>query len=643
MLQKIRDKATGVIGYILVALIILVFGLFGINQYFDGGTAPPVAKVNGIEISRIQYQNSVQQRQSQILDMFGGNVPQGMFDSAEFKEEILQGLIRNQLIGQVAGKSGYQISDRQLAEHIKNIPAFQKDGVFNADEYDQFISRRRVSKHVFEADLRNSITLDQVSSAYQSSAFLSKASLSRYSALANQSRKISYTILKSDGYKDDVSVTDEDIVAYYENNKDEFMTPEQVKLEYILLDEAALAATVTVDEDELQIFYEDNKQSYLSPESRNVRHILFKTPEGSNEEQISAIEKNADEALSRINSGEDFAAVAKEVSEDDLTLDKGGDLGELFRGDLEAAVDDVVFSLVESGVSSLIKTSRGFQIIKVDAINGGDAQAFEEVKDRIDEEIRQQKVESSFNEKSTNLNNANFENSESLKKLADETGLAIHKTDWFDRTGGEGLLGDTVVLEAAFSDLVLNQKQNSELMDLANGGQVVVHYLDYKKPEAKTLEEVKAVLSTRLITEAAVKAARDKGMEAVKNLENGADFTQIAEQEKVELREIAELKRLAEHVPQVIRTQAFQMSMVDGKPAYSGLELQNGNFAIIRLEETMDGTAGNVAEIDAGGISEILRNQYAIRELEAMYKSMESRADIKIFRDNIDAPEVSYY
>lgn len=642
MLQRIRDKATGVIGYILVALIILVFGLFGINQYFDGGTAPPVASVNGIDISRIHYQNAVQQRQSQILDMFGGNVPQGMFDSAEFKEEILQGLVRNQLIGQIAGKSGYQISDRQLAEHIRNIPAFQRNGVFNADEYDQFISRRRSSKHAFEADLRNSITLDQVSSAYQSSAFLSKASLSRYAALANQARKISYTILKSDDYKEAVNITDEDIKTYFEANTDEFMTPEQVKLEYVLLDEAALADSVTVDEDELLTFYEDNKENYQSPESRNVRHILFKTPEGSTEEQRKIIEEKAAAALTRINSGEEFAAVAKEVSEDDLTVNKGGDLGELFRGDLDPAVDSAVFSLAESGVSDLIKTGRGIQIIKVDAINGGEAQAFEAVKERIDEEIRHQKVESSFNEMSTNLNNANFENSGSLKDVSDETGLSIQQTDWFDRTGGEGLIADSIVIEAAFSDLVLNQKQNSELIDLANGGQVVVHFLDYKKPEAKALEEVRDVLSTKLTVEATVKAARDKGMEVVKSLEDGADFTQLAEREKVELREIDDLKRLAENVPQVIRTQAFQMSLTDGKPAYSGLELQNGNFAIIKLEEVMDSSNGT-AEIDASGITEILRNQYSMRELEAMYKAMESRADIKIFRDNIDAPEPSYY
>ncbi len=635
MLQVIREKATGVIGMILVAVIILVFALFGISQYFEGGSVPPIATVNGEDVSRIQYQNSVQQRRSQIMDMFGGNVPQGMFDSPEFKEEILQGLIRNQLVGQIAEQSGYQISDLQLAEHIKSIPAFQENSVFNADKYDQFIERRRGSKQAFEAEVRHSMILDQVSSAYQASAFLSQESLAKYAALANQSRKISYTILKADNYKDAVNVSDADIETYFDANTDEFMTAEQMKLQYVLLDEEALAASMTVTEDEMQEFYEDNKDSYQSPESRNVSHILLKTAEGSNAEQLEQIETRAQEALAKISSGEDFAVVAKDVSEDDLTVNTGGDLGEIFRGDLDPAIDSVIFSLDQSGVSGLIKTSRGFQIVKVDGINSGQVQSFDAVKERIEEELRHQKVESAFNDKSTELNNLNFENSDSLEILADGTGLQIQQTEWFDRTGGEGLVSDSVVVEAAFSDLVFNQKQNSELIDLVNGGQVVVHFLDYKKPETKMLAEIKDELSARLIAEATVKAARDKGMDLVASLEGGADFAQLATQESVELRELDELKRHAENVPQVIRSQAFKMSFAGGAPTYSGLELQNGNFAIIQLEAINNGTAADIVSGDASGLSEILRNEYSVRELEGMYKAMEARADIEIFRDNM--------
>lgn len=322
MLQAIHDKAKGWVAYAIIGFICIPFALWGINSYFEGGSAPPAAVVNGEEISA----RDVQFQLSQIRQQYG-RLAASLGDE-QLKQMALDNVINQTLLRQKVEEAGYRASAVEVAGNIAR--SFQTDGQFDAAQYQGFLQSQRRNQGEFESQVRDDLTLRQFQAAIASTAFVPQEQAEFYQSLRNQQRDIEYFTLQVADFADKAKITDEQIAEYYEQNKARFMTEHKVKLAYIDVNQAELVDAVEVSDELLQQYYEENADRYLTPESRNVSHILIDTESRTEEEA----EKLAQSLYDAIQSGaRTFEDVAQKDSDDKVAGENNGVLADVVVGD----------------------------------------------------------------------------------------------------------------------------------------------------------------------------------------------------------------------------------------------------------------------------------------------------------------------
>ena len=633
MLQNIRDKATGWIAYLIVGFITIPFLFWGIQSYLGVGGKANVATVNDSEISVQQFQRELQQQQRQLREMFGGKIPPELAEGMAMKQSVLASMIQREVLRQVTRENGWRVSDIAVVEAIKSTPQFQVNGQFSKQRYEQLLQTQRLSKPGYEAIVREGMQRDQLREVVDSTGFLTTADRRKFLQLEGQKRAIDYLVLDRNRFENEVNVDDAEIEEYYEKNSDRFLTPEQVQLEYLILDRNELAKAVAVDDAEVKAAYERDRQLYRTPETRQASHILIKLAATASDEEKKAAAEKARAAYEEASSGADFASLAKKYSDDILTRDSGGNLGKLSRGDMPREFEDALFSLKEGEISQPVKTAKGYEIIRLDKVEGGEQKPFEAVKEQIAADLRMQQVDSRFADLSDQLVTLTYENPESLAVAADDLGLEIRETDWITRKGGEGIAANPKVLAAAFSEEVLQNQQNSDLIELDDGSAVVVRMKEHKAAAPRPLEEVKTEIAKMLRDEKLAARAREMGESALKKLEGGAALTTLAQELGASVKTADVTRKSTGIAPELLRA-VFTMAVVDGKLAFRGVPLRDGNYALVVVKkvtvpEIPDDKLKNNPELER------LLAEYNDRYYQALYKAIESRQDIEVFSDQL--------
>jgi peptidyl-prolyl cis-trans isomerase D len=342
MLHFIRDRAQGWIAWFIVGLISIPFALWGVNSYLTGASDVVVAEVNGQEITQATLQQSLQQYRDQMRNVLGEQFDPTMFEGPLVKRNILDGLIEQQLLREANVALGQTISDGAVSEMIRTTPAFQRDGQFDSEYYAMVLARVGYSPAMYEQQLRTDLLAQELSRNIERSAFVSEHSVNHLLALESQQREIAYGVVPVQDYLAQISIDDAAVRDYYEANQSLYTAPEQIKLNFIELDLDTIAAAINVDETALKQFYADNEAQFVGSEQRKASHILI---EGDDEQALQQIEAIAD----RLAQGEDFAALAMEVSQDTGSAAQGGDLGYFGRDVMDAAFEEAVFALASEG------------------------------------------------------------------------------------------------------------------------------------------------------------------------------------------------------------------------------------------------------------------------------------------------------
>ncbi len=640
MLQEIHDKARGWIAYAIVAFISIPFALFGINSYLGGSDSLVAAKVNGEEILAKTVQNAVLQQRQRLLQMFGGKLPPNLSDDA-LKKQALEQSVNQLLLRQLAKENGYRASNQEVYDYVSEIPAFQKDGKFDIKAYERLLQSQRRNKAGFEAEVRESISNEQFSSAIFNSAFLPKSEAVRYKQLKDQIRSIETYTLKIDDNKAGIDVSEDEIKAYYESKPDQFKTAEKAKVSYILLKEEDLQKAVDVDDDKLQAFYDENQDRYVVPEQRKVAHILVKIKAAGAEAEKQAQQK-AESLYQQIKSGEKtFEELASKQSDDEIAAKKAGEIGLIALDDMGPAFEKTAFSLKASEVSKPVKTEAGYEIIKVISVIDSKQKTFNEVKAEIDKEYRQEQAQKLFNDNSDKLQTLAFENDSSLDEAADAIGVKVQTSGWISKNGaspaasGKGkfvLEQSPKVVREAFSEDVLKSGKNSDLLELQPGVVAVIRLLEHQDAARKPLAELTEEIKTSLIEQKARKRVREKGealLAKVKEKGWSALATVGASQDK--LIKTPQLKRNDRSLSPAIVETAFGMTKpVEGKTSYANTILPKGDYVLIGLDAVKNGDS-KLDDVERQGFFASI----GAREKAAALKALRERAEIELFPENI--------
>lgn len=636
MLQNIHERAQGWLAGLIVAVICIPFALWGVYNYVGGGGKVNVAEVNGKDIDVRHFQEAYDNYKRQLEQTLGKNFDINKVDQSKLKQETLDQLIDGIVLQQTAEDAHMRISDPELVSAVHSFSAFKQDGQFSNSLYKQRLQSAGMTPVAFEEKLRTNMLNDQLHQGISGTVFVTPEEVNALSVLKQQKRDIVYTTIPADPYRKTIKVTDAQIKKYYDTHANEFRTPEMVKIAYIELSVSELAKQVKVTDQELRGYYQQHQNKYGVPEERSSDYILVHTPKDATQKQDEAAKEKAETLLKRIRAGESFEQVAKSASGSKTAKVEANQLGFMARGVMGDAFDKALFSLKQGGVSNVVHTKDGYLIIKLKDIKPAKVKSFEEVKDEVAQAYRKDKAERLYFDKADQLANLAFENPDSLKPASEKLGLPIKHSDYFTKSGGEGLTANPKVQDAAFSPELLKQGQNSEPLDLGDNHTVVVRDADHRPPSKRPLSDVRAQIISELTDQIAAENAREHGQAILKRLRSGEDRAKVAADEHVDWKETKSAGRDDPHVNRAVLDAAFELGTPEaGKPVYSGVALGTGDYAVIGVLSVDNPKVSNLDKKVVAQTRAQLEQARSTDEWRDFVTALRAQSKIKIHKKNL--------
>ncbi len=619
MLQNIRDNSQGWIAKTIIGIIVMLLALTGFEAIFNAASNNQnAAEVNGEEISRYDLDQAMNMQRRQLAQQLGQDFDASLLDDRLLRDSALGSLIDRMLLLQSAKNANFAFSSEALDQLILQTPEFQVDGAFSAARFDQVIQQMGYSRLQFRQLLEQEMLIGQLRAGISGTGFVTDQQVDNFARLEMQTRD--FATLTLPAQQEAIEVGDEQIKEYYEANADRFRTPEQVIVEYVELKKESFFDQVEVSDEELQELYQ--KQIANLAEQRRAAHILIETGGELSDDEAKA---KIDEIATRVKNGDDFAAVAKEASQDPGSANEGGDLGFAGPGVYDPAFEDALYALNEGEVSAPVKSEFGWHIIKLLGVQSPEVPAFESLRPQLVRELKAQQVEQRFVETSKQLEDSAFEASD-LAQPAQELGLMVQTTEAFGRDGGEGITANRQVIQAAFSDEVLVDGANSSVIELDPDTSIALRVKEHLKPAAIPLADVREDIVQQLQRSLAAEAARAKGEQLLADLRKGQQPND-AQWQAVEA-----ATRSQEGVAPALLQAVFRMPRPEqqDKPSYSGVALSNGDYAVVRLNGVNEPEAALTDE-EKLNYRRFLASRVGQQDFAAFRQKLQAEAEIERF------------
>lgn len=624
MLQNIRDNSQGIVAKIIVGLIIVTFALFGVESLVSlssGSNAP--ATVNGVEISERELLQGADLQRRQILTQMGENADPTLLDDNLINNAALDNLIQQEVLVQSAVNQKLAISDQMLDQMIINTQDFQVDGVFNADQYQAVLRNAGLTPMMYKDMLRKESLIDYERAGYMLSAFVLPSDVENILKLDRETRDMAYLQVGLKDYLKDVSVSAEELSAYYDTHLPDFMTAEQVAIEYLLVNKADLLKEVSIDESELQAQFDQLKAVFKPEEQRRVAHIMVEVSDTVDDEAALAKAQVIEQKLA---AGEDFTALAQTESDDPGSAASGGDLGVYQSGMLDGPFEQAVYALEEGQVSAPIRTAFGYHIIKLTGLTTSTPPMFEDVKDQLIADQMERKVEQLYVERVGQLTDLSFSAGD-LQEPAAELQLDIVAVKPFGRQGGgDELTSNPRVIRAAFNEELIRDGLNSDPIELDSGRTMVLRIKEHIRPRQLTEDEVAAQITDVLTLQKAGDALEASLSAELDKLQQGAPRTAVSGAQW----QVAEaVGRADRSQPAEIMSAAFKLPHPDQQPSYSLITLQDGSRAIVAVTAVTEPDLADVTAEERQGMLSMLGQRVGQFEYEAMIEARKRAAEIE--------------
>ncbi len=518
MLQTIHDKLRGVFATTILTALGVVFIFWGVEAKIGTFTKAEGIEVNGTELNVQEVRRDYQEELSRYQAAFGAaGLPEEM--RSRLQTSALDKAVLSELVRQRTQKLRFVASDKEVLGIIQQVPAFQVDGKFSADAYHAALRSAAIKPDQFERQQREFAVARQLDRGISSSTFVLPAEMNRRISLMNEARDIAWVTIPAAEFLPQVALDDAALKAWYDGHQSLYMTEEQASVEYVELSLDALASAAAVTESQLREFYDANKDRFSTPGRRHARHILIAVKD----DEATAAAK-AKKAYERARAGEDFAKLAKELSDDAGSAGNGGDLGWALRSDFVPAFADAVWAMKPGDISEPVRSEFGFHIIKLEGAENDSTKSFEEVRAQIEPELQRAEVEKAFGDKQEMLDTLAFESAGNLAEVAAKLNLPVRRIERFTRAGGGELGNNPALIEAVFAPEVLS---GSELrtVELSQGHVVAVRVATHSPATARPFEEVRDQVTAAARLEAAQKLAAEKAKAVAAGLSAGADWT----------------------------------------------------------------------------------------------------------------------
>ena len=622
LVHKHKHVAQGIL-----ALISLPFAFFGVDYYINrGDSAHSVATVGGDKISQAEFDDLLREQQQRMRQALGANFDPSMLDSTEARYALVDQLVNQRLLQGRARADRFRVSDMQLQQFIAGLPPFQEDGKFSADKYRQVLAAQGMTPAMFEQRVRGELVLSPLQDPIVNGSIAAQTSVQRFLALAEQTREVAVAPIAAEPFEKSVKVTDADVKAFYDKNPTAFQTPEVAKIEYLLLNQDAIAAQVKVDPAEVKQAYDANAKQYTTNEERQASHILVAVKPDASEADKAAAKQKATALLEKARAKPDtFADLAKANSQDTGSAAQGGDLGSFARGAMVKPFEDAVFAAKVGDIVGPVQTDFGYHVIKVTGITPSHVQTFDEVKGRIEADLKRQKAAQKFASAADQFQNLVYEQADSLAGAAKALDLKVETTQFLTRSQVQAVaLGNPKFVQAIFSPESVQGKRNTEAMEVGPNALMAGRIVEYKAAAPRPLAEVQDEIRQQLVHAAASDLAQKAGRDKLALLEQG--------KEREAGVTFGKPLTLTRNQPQPgVTPEALKIIFeADARklPAYSGAANERGGYALYKVEKVIEAPAPDAAKMQAA--SSRVGGEIGRELMTAYLASLKADGDVKI-------------
>jgi peptidyl-prolyl cis-trans isomerase D len=624
-------KHTRVMQFLLFLLIFpsfVLFGLEGYNRFREGGAT--VATVDGHGITQAEW-DAAHRSQVERMRSSMPNVDVKLFDTPEAKYSTLERMVRDRLLQVAANQLHLGASDARLAAELQQNPTIaalrRADGTLDIERYRQLLATQGMSPESFEAQVRGDLASRQVMSGVGVTSFSSAALADVTLNAFYEQRQVQVARFAPADYVARIKPSDEQLEAYYKANADKFQSAERADIEYVVLNLAAVQKDIVVPEAELKTYYEQNAARLAGLEERRASHILINADKGASAAERDAARAKAQALLAEVQkSPNQFAELARKNSQDTGSAAKGGDLDFFGRGAMVKPFEEAAFALKKGETSGVVETEFGFHIIRLTDIKQPEQKSFESQRAKLEQEVRTQLAQRKFAEAAEQFTNIVYEQSDSLKPVADRLKLDVQHASQLGRdvVAGNAATNNPKLLAAVFSPDSIEKKRNTEAVELAPNVLAAARVTSYSPARTLPLEEVRARVHEQVVAQLANEQARAEGAAKLTEWKTSPDSAKLPTA-------IVVSRESKQAQPSALVEAALRAS-TQTLPAWVGVDLGSSGYAVVKVEKVLPRDTANVSGLARE------REQYAqwwaSAEGLAYYKLLKEKfkAEIKIAR-----------
>ena len=581
MMDNLRAAANHVVLKIILGLIILSFLLTGVVSY-QGSAGDYAAKVNGQVIERAQLEQAFQSERSRMQQEMGDRFSAMAGNEGymqQLRQQVLSQLIDKSLLDQYAKTLGLSASDDQVKEAIRKESYFLTDGKFDNAKYLDLISRSGFSPDQYAQYTRQRLINRQLIQGFGGSDIIPPTEAQSMVALVLQQREVRLATIDLNAMMAKQTVTDEELKAYFEQNKNSFIAPEQVKVSFIPLDAAALQDGVTITEADISAYYDQHQSSYGQPERKKFSVIQLKT------------EADAKAVLEELKSGGDFAALAKEKSTDIISRRTGGEMDWM---EPDTTADELKqANLTEKGqLSGVVKSSVGYLIVRLDDIKPALVKPLSEVHDAIAKQVKQEKAVDAYYALQQKVSEAATSDNESLASAEAAAGAKAVNTEWFTRDTIPTALNFKPVVQAIFDGSLIGENgapgSNSDVITVDGDRAFVIRVVAHQPEGIEPFDKVKDRVTAMVKHNKALQEAKLQGEKLLVELKQGKG-DEAMKAAGLSFGSVQKMARAPED-NQLVEAVFALPHPQEGKAVYGMSQDGQGNVVLIALDSVKPGT-----------------------------------------------------
>lgn len=583
MFDYVRNN-TRLMGILLALFIVPAFVLVGVDGYrnFDG-RGETVATVAGKSIKKDEW-DAAHRREVDNIRARQPDVDVKLFDTDESRYATLERLVRERVLMTAAQKMNLTTSNQKLAADLQSnetIASLRKpDGSLDMDRYKQLLAGQGMSPEMFEAQVRQDLSMRQVTQAVTASSLVTAAVAQPSLQSFFERREVQWARFETTAFKDKVQVTDEDISAFYNANPAQFQAAEKVDIEYVVLDLASVTAAMTVSDADVRSYYDQNQALYGTKEERRASHILINAPTSASAAEREAAKTKASDLLAQAKAAPTkFAELARKHSQDPGSAPSGGDLSFFQRGAMVKPFEDAAFALKKGEISAVVESEFGYHIILLTDVRAPVVRPFEQVKPEIVAELKKQQGQRLFAEKAETFGNLVYEQSDTFAPVVDQLKLKVQTAQNLGRQPGSGtppVLVNAKLLDAVFSSESTEKKRNTAAVETGANQLVAARVTAHRPAHTLPLDEVKAKVKEQLVADKAKALAKAEGEKSLADWKAGGTAKLSAPVE------VARDKPVGVQQKELL---AALRADTTSLPAWVGVDLGAQGFSVIRVNK----------------------------------------------------------